>query len=81
MHDLKGKELKEYLHKGRALKNLKEKRGWISKIPENKKVVILLSGGFDSLSTIAQSIIEFDISIYPLFINRSQTNINMEELS
>ena len=60
---------------------LSKKRGWISKIPENKSCVFIFSGGLDSVSTIARLIIDFNMNIYPLFINRGQTNLNFEEKS
>lgn len=60
---------------------LMKKRGWISKIPDNKKCVFVFSGGLDSVSSIARVITEFDLSVFPLFINRGQTNLEFERHS
>jgi len=55
-------------------KILKEKRGFISKFPENKKIVMIISGGLDSVSTSARLIEDFGLEIFPLHIQRGQTN-------
>lgn len=51
-------------------------RGWVSRWP--KKAVFIYSGGLDSTCTIAKVIDEYGVEIYPLFINRGQTNLRYE---
>lgn len=58
---------------------LKNKRGWISQWPQ--KVVFIYSGGMDSTITIAKLLTERKIEIFPLFINRGQTNLVHERKS
>lgn len=53
---------------------LQEKRGWISKIPESRKAVILISGGYDSIATAARLIEDFDMQLYPMYVNRDSRN-------
>ena len=48
-------------------KLLLDKRGWISKLPENKKAVILVSGGYDSMITAARLVKDYEIELF-LFI-------------
>jgi 7-cyano-7-deazaguanine synthase in queuosine biosynthesis len=54
-------------------------RGFISKYPENKKAVVLFSGGMDSVVLAARLIIEHDITVFPVHIVRNQSNIKGEE--
>lgn len=56
---------------------LKKTRGWISKWP--RKIVFIFSGGMDSTITIARLLTDQNIEIYPLFINRGQTNYKFEK--
>ncbi|MEA3378881.1 MAG: hypothetical protein U9Q69_04545 [Nanoarchaeota archaeon] len=60
-------------------KHLLKKRGWISHWPT--KAVFIYSGGLDSTITMAKLINEKKIEIYPLFINRGQTNLKFEKKS
>jgi|GEM_PF-2267056 len=53
---------------------LQEKRGWISKIPENKKAVMLISAGYDSIATAARLIEDFGMQLYPMYVNRDARN-------
>ena len=53
---------------------LEEKRGWISKIPDNKKAVMLISGGYDSIATAARLIEDFGMELYPMYVNRDARN-------
>lgn len=53
---------------------LKEERGYVSRVPNNKKAVMIISGGLDSVVTCARLISEYDLEIFPLHINRGQTN-------
>ena len=68
-----GDKLKEYEN------ILKSNRGWVSRWP--KKAVFIFSGGMDSTSTIARLLSEKRVEIFPLFINRGQTNIKHERTS
>jgi len=53
---------------------LLDKRGWVSKIPESKKAVMLISGGYDSIVTAARLIKDYDMELYPMYINRDSRN-------
>lgn len=55
-------------------KILKDKRQYVSKFPSNKKVVMIVSGGLDSIATSARLIEDFGLEIFPLHILRGQTN-------
>ena len=55
-------------------KILKKERAYVSKIPDNKKVVMIISGGLDSAITCARLISEFNVEVFPMYINRGQTN-------
>jgi len=57
-------------------KILLRKRGWISKWPQS--AVFIYSGGMDSTVTIAKLLEENRIEIFPLFINRGQSNVRYE---
>ncbi len=54
-------------------------RGWVSRWP--KKAVFIFSGGMDSTLTIARLLSEKKIEIFPVFINRGQTNLKYERKS
>lgn len=58
---------------------LLKKRGWVTNWP--KKAVFIYSGGMDSTCTIAKIIEEKKVEIYPLFIDRGQTNVEFERQS
>lgn len=58
---------------------LKSNRGWVSCWPE--KAVFIFSGGMDSTSTIARLLSEKKVEIFPVFIDRGQTNLNYERKS
>lgn len=60
-------------------KFLRVKRGWVSRWP--KKAVFIFSGGMDSTSTISRLLSEKKIEIFPVFINRGQTNLKYERKS
>ncbi|MDR0850688.1 MAG: 7-cyano-7-deazaguanine synthase [Christensenellaceae bacterium] len=53
---------------------LLKKRGWISKIPESKKAVMLVSGGYDSIVTAARLIKDYGMELYPVYIDRGARN-------
>ena len=58
-------------------KILSDKRGWISKWP--KRTVFIYSGGMDSTVTMAKLLEEKKMEIFPLFINRGQSNLKYEK--
>jgi 7-cyano-7-deazaguanine synthase in queuosine biosynthesis len=59
---------------------LEMRRGKILKFPEPKTpVVVIHSGGMDSTTNMAILMEEFGLKIYPLFINRGQTNLRWEK--
>jgi len=53
-------------------------RGYVSKFPENRRVVVAFSGGLDSVSIIARCIVDFDLQVYPISITRGQSNLQGE---
>jgi len=62
-------------------KSLLKIRGYVSKFPENKKVVVVFSGGLDSVSIVARCIIDHDLEVYPISIIRGQSNLTGEAAS
>jgi len=60
-------------------KILLAKRKWVSKWP--KRTVFICSGGMDSTVTMAKLLEERKIELFPLFINRGQTNLKWERKS
>jgi 7-cyano-7-deazaguanine synthase len=54
-------------------------RGWVSKWP--KKAVFIYSGGMDSTTTMAKLMEDYGVEIFPLFINRGQSNVKYEKKS
>ncbi len=62
-------------------KVLNDRRGYISKLPEARKAVIIISGGLDSIATSAFLIQELKMELYPLHIRRGQTNHVAEDRS
>ncbi|GAK59298.1 7-cyano-7-deazaguanine synthase [Candidatus Vecturithrix granuli] len=57
---------------------LMKKRGFVSKWPENKCAVMILSGGLDSVITCAWLLEEKQFILFPLHIQRGQTNAKAE---
>ncbi|MFA6252124.1 MAG: 7-cyano-7-deazaguanine synthase [Candidatus Paceibacterota bacterium] len=58
------------------------KRGHIVKMPEKgSSVVACLSGGMDSVVNIAILMKEYELNVYPFFINRGQSNYKYEKQS
>lgn len=45
-------------------------RGYVQAVPENKNVVLLMSGGLDSSVMAGKVIEDFGVRVYPLFIRR-----------
>lgn len=60
---------------------LMEKRSIVSRLPQNKKAVMIISGGLDSIITSARLMEEHDITLFPLHIERGQTNYESERHS
>ncbi len=61
---------------------LKIRRMRIVKMPEaGTSVVVIHSGGMDSTTNIAILMEEFGLKVYPLFINRGQTNLKYERVA
>jgi len=58
---------------------LQKQRGYVSKYPENKKAVIVISGGLDSITLSAYLIEEKGMELFPLHIQRGQTNSVAED--
>lgn len=50
------------------------KRSWVSKIPDNNKAVMLVSGGYDSMITSARLIKDFGMELFPVYIDRGSRN-------
>ncbi len=53
-------------------------RDWVSKIPESKKAVMLLSGGYDSIITSARLIKDFNMELFPIYFDRGARNREAE---
>lgn len=49
---------------------LLQERGYIIEIKKNEAVVLLISGGLDSVITLSYIIEKFNLNVYPLFIRR-----------
>lgn len=58
-------------------KILQENRGYVSKWPEDKSAVLIISGGLDSI-TMAAKLLKDGFTLYPLHIERGQTNFIAE---
>ncbi len=59
---------------------LKLKRGYVFRLPEkNQAVVMQLSGGIDSVTTVSLLIEKYRLHIYPIFIDRGQSRVKQEE--
>jgi len=60
---------------------LLSRRNFVARYPSNKKVVLIISGGLDSVVMAARLIEEEDITVYPLHIQRGQGNTDAERAS
>lgn len=61
---------------------LKSRKGYVVKMPEKgSSVVACLSGGQDSVANIAILLKEFELNVYPFFVNRGQSNYKYEKQS
>jgi len=58
-----------------------KKRGYVSKMPENKRAVMIVSGGLDSIITSARLIEDYDLELFPLHVDRGQRNRLAEQAS
>lgn len=56
-------------------------RGFVSKIPDNKKIVMIISGGLDSIVTAARLMEDYGLEIFPIHIQRGQKNKKYEKKS
>lgn len=57
-----------------------DKRGYVSKWPEDKQAVLIISGGLDSI-IMAKRLLKDGFTVYPLHIERGQTNFEAERKS
>lgn len=58
---------------------LKSERGYVSKVPKNEPVVVLMSGGLDSSVMIDKIIEDWNVKVYPLFFRRGARAERPEE--
>lgn len=58
------------LNKKKIEELLINERGFIVNVEKNDSVVLLVSGGLDSIITMAYIVEKYDINVYPLFIKR-----------
>lgn len=56
-------------------------RGYVSRYPDNGKVIVLFSGGLDSVVLAARLIINHGLTVFPVHIVRGQSNLQGEERS
>ncbi len=75
-------KLEELMVKKKIENILQIKRGNIYQLPKkNEAVVACVSGGLDSVINLAILMEEFNLIVYPLFINRGQSNYEWEKKS
>lgn len=60
---------------------LMQLRGFVSRFPNDKKAIVLFSGGMDSVVLAAKLIVEQDITVFPVHIVRNQSNLEGEKRS
>ena len=61
---------------------LREKRGYVVKMPRiGDAVIACMSGGQDSIANIGILLKEFGLNVFPFFINRGQSNYKYEKRS
>jgi 7-cyano-7-deazaguanine synthase in queuosine biosynthesis len=61
-------------------KILKDRRGYIVKLPSpNTPVLACMSGGLDSIANLVILLEALKVKVYPFFINRGQTNYKWEK--
>ena len=60
---------------------LMQSRGFVSRFPIDKRAILLFSGGMDSIVLAAKLIVEQDITVFPVHIVRSQSNLEGERRS
>lgn len=58
-----------------------KERAYVSKIDKGSSVVLLVSGGLDSMVTYARLLKDLELTIYPLYISRGQRNAEYERAS
>lgn len=73
------KNLEDISVKNKIEKILKDKRGYILKWPSKlEHVIVLISGGMDSVSVISILIEKYGVIVHPLFIKRGQKRERQE---
>jgi len=60
---------------------LQHLRGYISKFPDDKKVIVVFSGGLDSVTTVARCMVDYNLEVFPVSFSRGQSNLNGERQS
>ena len=60
---------------------LMQSRGFVSRFPADRRAIVLFSGGMDSVVLAAKLIVEQDITVFPVHIVRSQSNLEGERRS
>ncbi|MBI3576954.1 7-cyano-7-deazaguanine synthase [Candidatus Gottesmanbacteria bacterium] len=61
---------------------LMQKRGYVFRLPKpGKPVIFQLSGGIDSVTTIAMMMEDYGLAVYPVFLRRGQNRVKREEAS
>jgi 7-cyano-7-deazaguanine synthase in queuosine biosynthesis len=58
---------------------LRNERGYVSKVPNNEPVVVLMSGGLDSIVMVNKIIEDWNVTVHPLYIRRNSTSQKHEE--
>lgn len=58
---------------------LTNERGYVSKVPNNEPVVVLMSGGLDSIIMVDKIIEDWNVTVHPLYIRRNSTSQKHEE--
>ena len=69
------------LRKALITRFLMEDRGYVFEEPRGEIVILLLSGGLDSVALIDLVINAWDVRVIPLFFNRNQKNLVHEKAS
>lgn len=71
---------KNYQNNLKSIENiLVSERGYASRAPQNEDVVVLMSGGLDSSVMVHKMIDDWNVNVYPLFIQRGAKAEKLEE--
>lgn len=74
------KAQRNYFQNIKAIENILQKeRHYVSKVPENKDVIVLCSGGLDSSVMIQKIIEDWNVRVHPLFFRRGARAEEYEE--